>query len=491
MEPLLYRGEQKDDECLLSYLIRMSEFNGFLHLGKLLNYAGLDWKNNRAPVHKILTGEFDLRILFANLALEEPINNTQSLYETFEKTVDNHQVFVRTPKVCPRCLIEDGYAHAIWSFLPIVCCSKHELMLVDTDISTGSRLSWYRQSLQRFNPANINIIAQEIPAPKALLKHTRFVESLILNCKKPAPIPAVLSDLDFRETLTFMHFLMHYQCRLNGVRFIPHSDSNIELAHKYQFVWGLINDWPNSFYSMLSQYMESPMSSKGKTGLNKHFRDLYEKLNRQKKNKGIQKIRVEFARYIQRYWPEVIEVDRVTRLKLDKNLINVISKKEACRILGCRGPKLDSYVHQGKLTISIFNGKAHYCKKEVNKLSELISSNWSMKQFCDNLEITRYQAKQVLDAGIFTVIQSPDEFNRDWLINKSKTVKLMKKLLAQSTNLSDSTSKKYSRQGIQKAGYSFPKLVKGMLNKNIKYSVHTMHTSPLSFRQFNQFTFCC
>ena len=40
---------------------------------------------------------------------------------------------------------------------------------------------------------------------------------------------------------------------------------------------------------------------------NKHFRDLYERLNRQKENQGVARIKAEFDRYIERYWPGVLE----------------------------------------------------------------------------------------------------------------------------------------------------------------------------------------
>ena len=56
IEMLLARPSIEPNECLVSYLIRISEKNGFKHIGHLLRHAGLAWKNNRVPVHQILTG---------------------------------------------------------------------------------------------------------------------------------------------------------------------------------------------------------------------------------------------------------------------------------------------------------------------------------------------------------------------------------------------------------------------------------------------------
>lgn len=66
---LLARPSIEPNECLVSYLIRISEKNGFKHIGHLLRHAGLAWKNNRVPVHQILTGEFDLNVYLLQLGL--------------------------------------------------------------------------------------------------------------------------------------------------------------------------------------------------------------------------------------------------------------------------------------------------------------------------------------------------------------------------------------------------------------------------------------
>lgn len=69
IEMLLARPRIEPNECLVSYLIRISEKNGFKHIGHLLRHAGLAWKNNRVPVHQVLTGEFNLNVYLLQLGL--------------------------------------------------------------------------------------------------------------------------------------------------------------------------------------------------------------------------------------------------------------------------------------------------------------------------------------------------------------------------------------------------------------------------------------
>lgn len=484
---LLFREITKIDECLPSYLIRISELNGFKHLGYLLRYSGLEWKNNRAPIHQILSGEFDLTPYFEKLDLGPHANPTENKFHTFRTTLDTHQLFVHSPKVCPRCLSEYGYAKAVWAYLPMICCIEHEIMLVDVDNETGKRLSWYRPYLNKFNLSQKNQIDEEIPATKSVIDFSRLVQSLIEDKPTSQNIPPVLLGLDFRETLTFLHFISHYRERLLGNHFKPVSEENIKLAQIYIDVWDMLKSWPDSFYEMLSQYIDSPMSKRGKSGLNKHFRDVSEKLNRQSDNNGIKRIKAEFERYIENYWPGFINTTVITRFNVNNDVRDIISKKEATSILDCRGDRIDKYVQQNRLSIRIFKGKAHYSKEEVTELVKLIDSNWTMKQLCKNLEITRYQAKQALEANIFPLIQKPDSLNRDWLIDAKKTQKIIEYLIQNAVEIDTGLAKVYSREGIQRFGYSFSDLLTAMMNKEVVYFVDKTNSPPLSFKQFIKF----
>lgn len=130
---LLYHPDPACDECLVSYLIRLSGNNGFKHVGHLLHYAGLNWKNNRVPVHQILSGEFDLAPLLLTLGLPEYHSKIAPIYQTFQRVIDTPYLLVKYPRVCPECLEELSYCKFQWAFLPIVACSRHKRMLVDVN----------------------------------------------------------------------------------------------------------------------------------------------------------------------------------------------------------------------------------------------------------------------------------------------------------------------------------------------------------------------
>src|SRR5690606_2877270 len=80
MSKLLIRPSRYPDECVVSYLIRVSERNGFRHIGHLLKHAGLTWKNLRVPTHQMITGEYDTARYFTQLGLDYTSPRTAHIY---------------------------------------------------------------------------------------------------------------------------------------------------------------------------------------------------------------------------------------------------------------------------------------------------------------------------------------------------------------------------------------------------------------------------
>ena len=485
---LLARPSIQSSECLISYLIRVSEQNGFKHIGHLLQYAGLEWKNNRAPVHQILTGEFSLEKLFENVGLKYTNPETASTYSTFRKSIDSLQVFVKSPKVCPQCLEENGYCEARWAYLPISACFKHKMLLVDTHQRSGIRLSWYRKNLNRFDTIPKPIAPYKMKVSPSIIQFSKYFESLVSQNAKATKISTVLLGMDFRSAVAFFNFLAHYQTRLMGEFFRPVSLDNLSLAAHYQGVWEMTKNWPDSFYELLSQYIDKPMSRKGVAGINKHYRDLSEGLHRYQENEGIARIKIEFNRYIETYWPGYVETGRLTRINLSSLHRGVISKKEAGRIIGCRPERIDKFVQFQKLSPVIFKGKVHYSRDEVETIANQIKYNWTMDEACEALQLTRYQLKQLLNCNIIHAIQKPDSLNRDWIVDKANCEEFILGL-QQQANKKFPQGKTYSLEGIQRQGFSIPRLVLAMQSQKIRFRFVQNSQYSFSFLQFTSFQF--
>ena len=268
--------------------------------------------------------------------------------------------------------------------------------------------------------------------------------------------------------------------------FTPSRIQNNELGEVYEQVWEVLRNWPDSFYELLSQYVDQPMSNKGLGGINKHFRDLYERLHRQKENQGVARIKAEFDRYIERYWPGVLESNRFKRIQLDPTSRNIITKKYAASILGSRGERIDKFVLQGRLSLIIFKGKGHYKRDQVEALANEISSNWTMAEACEALKLTRYQLKQLLDENLISALQKPNSLNRDWVIDKAQCLELIDRLVKKARR-TEHSSAVVSKAGIQRKGYSIVQLVLAMLHGEVEFSIDSSINHVFSFKRFTEF----
>lgn len=481
---LIYRPGTKENECPLGYLVRLAEGNGFRHLGLLLAYAGLGWKNSRAPIRKILEGEFDVEEILHCVGIDNysSIHRSQALWEKSR----TRNIFVKHPKLCPYCVAEDGYCKYSWSFLPVIACATHNILLVDTRVKDGARLSWYRGSMLAIGEVGFVENSDAKVAKRTALDISNYFESLIKLNPSTQRVSPVLVGLDLHEAWSLIYFIAHYHLRLKGVRFQPLQHTNLEMAEVLSDTWTFIRNWPDSFYQMLSQYIDTPMSKRGSAGVNKHFRDISEQLHREGCNKGIQRIKSEFDRYIEAYWPGALNAQDYARIDVSLDSRSIITKKEAARILTCRPERISKLASSKKLTVVIFKGKVHYHRAEVIAYASMVSNNWTMAEAYKRLDISRFQLKQILDANIIATLQVPDRYNRDWIIDRQSCENLVADLISMARRNVDS-NQGLSLDGIQRQGYAIPNLLRAMLAGRVTYSALSHSEKPLSLKRFDRF----
>lgn len=488
MPLLLVRPNMYRDECLLSYLIRISDLNGFSQFSYMLKVAGFSWKNLRAPTHDIRTAEFSLKALFEGLGIQYSIPETANIYQTFRKGIDTPYLFSRNPKVCPECIIENGYCKSVWNYLPVIACPKHKTLLVDSSPSSGKRLSWYRKTLGTFQGKDEELIRAITPAPSQAIHLTNLFQKLsqgksLVNRN----IPVLFHGLNFCEALTIINFLSHYLfCLNNDSHFTPIKFENALLAKYYLDIWKIASNWPDGFYALLSQYIDYPMSSRGKGGINKHFRDIHERLYKQSANRGIALIKGEFDRYINQYWPETWTTAKVVRINIVEDLHKLISKKEAARLFKCHPSKIDRLIRAGKLELKIFRGKSYCHLDHVKFAISEETNNWTLSRFCQELGIGRHQAVLLLNSGLFVVLQKPSQVNRDWLIDSNSAKGVVSSLRAKATtDIIDGIS----LAGVQHQGYDISDVLRLMSNGSLIFNSKMDCNNPNSLMQFQNLKF--
>jgi hypothetical protein len=485
MSKLLFKPSIHCDECLVSYLIRLSHNNGFKNIVYLLRCAGFDWGNNRLPIRSILSGEFDLSSYVSKMGLQHAKPPAADVYRTFRRVIDTPYVFVKFPKVCLQCLNESGYCRFHWAFLSVVACNQHQNLLSDTFLGKSS--SWYRGRIDDFDNRHESSLLLQENIKSSIFQFNAYIESLILNRPQSLKYPEILNGLSFREALTLVNFLAHYLGRLLNQPFNPYQMSNELIAFRYVAIWDILNHWPAGFYEFLSKFIEIPLSSKGLAGVNKHYKDFNEQLFRRRGNQGIAVIRKEFDQFISFHWPGPLEVSRFKRITLSGSSTKFISKKDAAVIIKCHPDRIGKLVKSKRLSEVKFKGQLCYSLEDVKSLATLLSENWTISQACGALQLTRYQLKQLLDAEMLVAIQKPDAVNRDWVIDRVQSEGFIKKLISGARS-GIGSSKCISVEGVQHQGFSFSQLIAAMQNGTVEYGFSRIPDFPYSFKQFVDFT---
>ncbi len=292
--------------------------------------------------------------------------------------------------------------------------------------------------------------------------------------------------LKFTEALSLIHFIAHYQYRLfHQALFRPASLDNLTVSHHYTQAWQALKRWPHGFHLLLSQYIDNPMSDRGQSGINKHFRDIHEKLYRQRDNRGIARLRAAFDQFIELNWPNAIQTNRLSRISLSSDARPLISQKDAQLILNCRESRIHGLISQGKIKPQQFKGKIYFNRDEINSLAKLYEVNWSMEQAIIETEISRYQLKQLLDAGLVKALQKANRQNRDWLICKKSWQYLIKRF--QTSAETNPIPQGKTLSGIQKQGFSITELFGAIIKKQIKYNFTPKPNNRHSFKQLRNF----
>lgn len=486
MSKLLLRPKKHPDECPVSYLIRVAEKNGFKHIGYMLRYAGLPWKNLRVPSYRILAGEYNVEPYYHELGLEYCPPRSSDVYASARAAALSTKIFVKTPKICPLCINELGYCKDLWAYLMYNACHIHRIMLVDADPQLNTRLSWYRGSLNKFTHSDPTEISDQQIAPAEAVMMSRIMAYLIEKQPTPKSTPAILKDLSFIETASILHFITHYQYRLlNKTLFTPALMDNLTASHHYIEAWKSLKCWPKSFHLLLSQYIDNPMSYRGQAGINKHFRDIHEKLHRQRMNEGIIRIRSAFDQYIDLCWPNALQANRLSRISISSEQRSLISLKEVQNMLQCREERIRKFIQQNLLHPHYFKSHTYFMRDEVQTIVDRISNNWTMDQASNELELSRYQLKQLLDANLIKTLQCPDSKNRDWLIDKNFWLKTIESF--KNKSVSHGIKDGMSLKDLQRKGFDIVDTFRLIESGNVMFKFRSKKEKPYSFSQLKKF----
>lgn len=139
-------------ESLQSYILRLSEGNGYDTPVHILHAAGLTAHSMHSvdvPLDKLvgITGR-DITTLqtLSNKASNQTCHS-KILNENLKRSASTPQFDLKRAFFCPQCVQDDGYIEAFWSLSYAVGCPKHGCVPITQCDECGEKVSWFRPGL--------------------------------------------------------------------------------------------------------------------------------------------------------------------------------------------------------------------------------------------------------------------------------------------------------------------------------------------------------
>lgn len=139
-------------ESLQSYILRLSEGNGYDTLVHILHAAGLTAHSMQSvdlPLDKLvgITGRDITTLQTLSNKASHHAYHSKILNENLKRSASTPQFDLKRAFFCPQCVQDDGYIEAFWSLSYAVGCPKHGCVPITQCDECGEKVSWFRPGL--------------------------------------------------------------------------------------------------------------------------------------------------------------------------------------------------------------------------------------------------------------------------------------------------------------------------------------------------------
>uniref|UniRef100_UPI001E28B634 TniQ family protein n=1 Tax=Rheinheimera soli TaxID=443616 RepID=UPI001E28B634 len=299
---LLSRPFPKKHETLPSYLLRITEANGYKNIMQLLTTERIQFSNNRLPSKKIFFGEFDLERIasLANVESSELHSLKLLPYSSNHCSINgriysNKSLNFANVRICPECYREIKQFQFINVLMPKTYCTRHLLPLVSIHPTSGKLLTWGTHYLWReIRHSDGNHFHFDIT-------DAEYKTNVLIENAEHHTLDIAAHQIDLPGLCDLLSFFSRFQqlAFKNRLPNIPHSHVNYCRQYYLPTSYYLEN-WPNSYFDLLAYFEKNPLGHAGITGVRKCFRDLYDDIYtpENRHSSGYQLLRSSFENYL-------------------------------------------------------------------------------------------------------------------------------------------------------------------------------------------------
>lgn len=258
--PLLITPQPKPTESLMGLILRTSEENGYTSPAQILRHASLTENEIRSvspPLQKIAQLYARKPEDFSEYGADQKANNKRvKKWRIFNHVVPALYVNIKSTRICPECIQENGFIDGSGEIRFVLVCAKHKRELMDICPACNKLLRWQRKGLLKckcghdLSEARGAIIEDQSLLNIAELIHWKlnnhnYDETGLIDAGYP------LSELKNISLATLLGIIERLQ---NGRKRKTNFDeafsenskqSTLKLASK------MLGNWPDGFYDFL------------------------------------------------------------------------------------------------------------------------------------------------------------------------------------------------------------------------------------------------
>lgn len=305
MNLLVRHPGPKPTESLKGYVLRISEVNGYPSPWNLYRIAGIQQNETRTTGMKVeklgaVTGRSlsDLKWIAYSGTPSKQGSCRLLGHDLLPIDLD-----LRTPRLCPLCVMEKGIIEAHWDLAFMVGCPAHRCPSAWTCGRCRSRLRWFRSGLlvcscgADLRTENLPTLSMNTTVLLGFIRRKVLRESIASDKDHGFPVDA-LAKIDLRSALQVIRLLGRYRMIADGAK---ETSDTVALVNRSANV---LSEWPDNFFHLLDDLDRSQEPNR-RRGVRSHFSGLYTSVFKRSSNQDVRFlgfVREAFLEYLTQRW---------------------------------------------------------------------------------------------------------------------------------------------------------------------------------------------
>lgn len=267
IQPLVITPSPHHDECMMGFLLRTTEMNGYRSPFILLSYCGLSEsqaRNIRPSIENVARLYNRAPEKFAFIDNNTPGNIVGSKeWSLMGHPLQSIYINVKDARICPECVNESGYISQFWYLKHAYACPKHARMAIYNCPKCDKGLSWCRPGLMTCSCGHdLSNERGEDVQDKSVLTMLNLLDAKLHGRLSNHPDLKThgfpMDELESMSLSTLIGIINRLQPnrptrKVKHKSYVTVGDNNIQknLCIGLKNAYGILSGWPHGLYDYL------------------------------------------------------------------------------------------------------------------------------------------------------------------------------------------------------------------------------------------------